>query len=151
MDFITAITPDGTTTPQISAYVVLERNITIAKDALDVLFDRNYDAYELTQPDDRWAVWGVECGCTTLLDFYETCARLLARAAETMGVVRCVLMFDGVYDGIDSLLTNRYGDSIYGIAGREMGPLLCFELDILRTAYWRELLSVAMERCKMSE
>ncbi|MFO0884319.1 MAG: hypothetical protein U0894_09035 [Pirellulales bacterium] len=151
MDLITAITPEGTTTPQINAYVVFERSTAVAKEALDVLLDRNYDAYELTQPDERWAVWGVECECTTLLDFYETCGRLLARATEATAVVRCVLMFDGVYDGIDSLLTNRYSDSIYGIAGKEIGPLLCFELDILQAACWRELLSVAMERCDRSE
>jgi hypothetical protein len=147
LSFNEIVTPEGKVTPQMLAYFVIERNYAPASDDLfKALGNENSFVYNLTQEQDNFVTWLLETEYQSIDDFSRACVTVLSKAFDHQGMVRCALMFDGVYDGPDSTINIAMSEYIYGLRTRSTGPMLCMDSDVLRSDPWRDVIRLVGQR-----
>lgn len=142
MTFETAIIPEGTKLFELLCYIVLERReITIPKRLLHALVNEKMDIYNLSGEGEKYDSLVLEVKYDSFEHFLEACTKFLCRSQGLPGFVQCTLMFDGVYGGVDSTIECDSPESIYGLATKNIGPVICTDIEILRSEAWNNLLS----------
>jgi len=141
MNFITAMTPAGKQSLQMLAYFVCNEELS---DFISVqhMLGENCTKYNITADGDAYIICVVESEFSSIGLFQKACIELLQYSVSTPDILLCVLMFDGIYDGEESLIDMKYPEYIYGFASQKTGPVLCMDMNLLQSDAWKNLVSI---------
>lgn len=130
------MTLEGKQTLQMLAYFVCKEELFDFNSIQHVLGE-NCKKYDVTADGDVYAIYVVESDFSSLGLFQKACIDLLQYSVSAPDILRCVLMFDGYYDGEESLIDLKYPNSIYGFASQQTGPVLCMDMNLLQSEVWK--------------
>ena len=140
LPFHEIVSPEGTEHFVIQAYIQSNAIPESLIEAMSHCVTGSVEWFDLSEGENERGPLLIEITVESMDEFANSAINVL-RVAKATGLARaCVLMFDGVYDGANMLLSESLAVHTYGVATQQTDPVLCLDINLMLSDEWRNLI-----------